>query len=77
MVYILFPEFNLGPLHLLEPLAKEIFDLKKKEFIYKKTASGRLASHFSHLVDPQLGASVANYRRQVEEKAHMPTSLWK
>lgn len=58
-------------------MAEEIFNLRQKEFVYKKTASGRLVTHFSNLVDYQQGAAVANFRRGMEERAHLPISLWK
>ena len=72
----MFPAFNLGPLFLLDNLAKKIFDLKKREYIYKKTKTGHLSSHFSDLSDVTEGSAVATYRRLQVEKAHLPTSIW-
>ena len=72
----LYLEFNLGPLFLRGNLAEKIFNLKKKDYVYKKYSSGQLATRYSHLVDCDEDAAVSTKRRLQEEKAHMPTDIW-
>ena len=69
-------EFNLGPPFMLEDLAKEIFMLKKKSYIYKRKADGSLVSHFSQLADVEEGSSIKTYRKKQVDKAHLPVALW-
>ena len=68
--------FNLGPLFLLQPLAKKIFELKKREYIYKRKPGGGLSSHFTNLRDHNEGAAVATLRRKEKERAHLPMKIW-
>ena len=70
-------EFNLGPLFLLEDLVNEVFELKKKQYIYKEKPSGNLSTHFSRLADATEGSSVRTYRNRQVEKAHVPLEIWK
>ena len=72
----LYLQFNLGPLHLLHGLAEEIFNLKKKEYLYRKTATGQLSTYVKKLTDSKEGAAVATYRRLEEENSHLPTTMW-
>ena len=72
----LYFEFNLGSLFLCGNLAEKIFNLKKKEYVYKRYSSGQLATHYSHMVDCDEDAAVSTARRLQEEKAHMPTDIW-
>ena len=70
-------EFNLGPLFLLEDLVNEVFELKKKQYIYKEKPSGNLSTHFSRLADATEGSSVRTYRNRQVKKAHVPLEIWK
>ena len=71
------PEFNLGPLFLLDSVAQKMFEMKKRDYVYKKTSSGNLSTHFSRLADCREGAAVSTLRRLEVDKAHLPTDLWK
>ena len=53
-----YPEFNLGPLFLLNDLATEIYEMKKREFVYKVKPSGQLATYFTKLKNHEEGAAV-------------------
>ena len=77
LINITFPEFNLGPLFLLDGLVDKLFNLKRREYIYKRKESGALATHFKHLADPDEGSSVKTYRKQQCDRAHLPLKLWK
>ena len=61
---------------MLEDLAETIYSLRKKEYVYKRTPKGELATRFSRLRDPEEGAAVATFRQLERDKAHMPTNLW-
>ena len=54
-----------------------MFKIKKREYIYKKTATGQLVTHFSHLSEYIEGVAVATHWRLEVERAHLPTQLWK
>jgi hypothetical protein len=71
-----YQEFNLGPLHLLHNLAEKVYDLRPVEYIYRKTSTGSLATHFSRLKNYEEGAAVDTFRRVGEMRAHLPTRLW-
>ena len=36
-------EFNLGPTYLTEKLVRSLYELRKKEYLYKETAAGGVA----------------------------------
>jgi len=71
------PEFNLGPLHELEPLVKKVFELRQHEYLYKRKECGNLVSHFSLLTDPEEGSSTKSYRKRQSEKSHLPIKFFK
>ena len=71
-----YPEFNLGPLFLLNDLATKIYEMKKREFVYKVKPSGQLATYFTKLKNHEEGAAVDTHRTIEVEKAHLPTNLW-
>ena len=54
----------------------QIFQLKKREYIYRRKSSGALSTHFSILADPVEGASVNTYRKEQVSKAHLPVDIW-
>lgn len=37
--------FNLGPLHLLGGLEEDMFNLRRKEYRYRKTAGGQISNY--------------------------------
>jgi len=69
-------EFNLGPLHKLEDVAQKIFELRHVEYLYRRTPSGALSTHFSRLRNHEEGAAVDTFRKLGEEWAHLPTRIW-
>ena len=68
------PEFNLGPLFKMEGLVQKVYELKRREYVYKKKPSGALSTHY--LVDPEEGSSTRTYRRIQVEKSHLPMQFW-
>ena len=71
-----YPEFNLGPLFMLKDLASQIYEKKKRNYVFKRKPSGRLATYFTRLRDNVEGSAVDTHRRLEAEKAHLPTSIW-
>ena len=69
-----FLEVNLGPIHLLDPLIKQVFERYKREFLFKRTNTGAFATH--HLKEYQLGAALRNRREKEEDKSRFPLSFW-
>ena len=61
---------------MLEGLVQKIYKLKKREYVYKRSEAGALASHLCRLADPDLGSAVKTYRDMQVAKAHLPTKLW-
>ena len=70
-------KFNLGPLFMMEDVIQAVYDLKNKEYIYKRKASGALSTHFSLLADHVEGSAIKAYRETQVKKAHLPVKLWK
>ena len=57
------PEFNLGPLFLLQWLAEKMYELKHQEFIYRKnTKTGFFNTRLSQLADAAEGSAVKTWR---------------
>ena len=69
-------EFNLGPLFMMDKIIDKLYNLKKREFVYKTNESGAQVSHFSQLVDVEEGSAVRTYRRLHQEKSHLPVEIW-
>jgi hypothetical protein len=44
--------------------------------IDRRKESGALASHFSYLADVEQGSAVKTFRKQQQEKAHLPVDIW-
>ena len=53
--FILYPEFNLGPLHLLEGIAKETFNLKKRVTCTRRLTKGSSPPISRDLPTPRRG----------------------
>ena len=64
----IFLEVNLGPTYLSEQLVREVYELRKKDYIYSEDAEGRLL-HGGRLVDEQYGSSLKTFRRSQREKS--------
>ena len=60
----------------MEGLVNKIFNLKKRDYIYKKKCTGVLSTHFSQLTDPIEGSSTSTYRRIQCDKSHLPIKFW-
>ena len=71
------PEFNLGPLHLLNDVAQQMYDLKYREYIYRKTQGGLFKTRPSRLADAEEGSAVKSRRETEVNKAHLPVEMWK
>ena len=70
-------EFNLGPVFLLDNMIEKLYNLRKREYIYKTNESGALHLHFSHMADVDEESAVRTYRKQQLDKAHLPVEIWK
>ena len=66
----MYVRFNLGPLHLLSGLCKEIVKERHKYYIRKEDILKRYDRISSN------SAAIESYRKNQEEKAHLPTALW-
>ena len=51
--------------------------MKKREFVYRKKANGKLSTHFSQLKNYKEGAAIDTHRKLEIQKAHLPIELWK
>ena len=71
------PEFNLGPLHLLGDVAKKMYDLKFREYLYRQTrGKGIFNTRVSRLADYEQGSAVKTWRKREMDKSHLPLDLW-
>ena len=71
-----FLETNLGPTFMSEKLVEEVYQLRKKDYLYKETSTGELATHYTHLVDKNHGAAIRTYRAEQELKSRFPRAFW-
>ena len=53
-----------------------IYNMKNREFVYRKKPTGRLATYFPRLRNHVEGAAVDTHRRLEVERAPLPVSLW-
>ena len=63
--------------HLLEGLVEEVYQIQKKQFLYKRGSRGRLVTSVHRLADPAHGASVKSFRKIEEIKSKFPIKFWK
>ena len=68
-------EFNLGPTYLTEKLLGSVYELRKKEYIYKETASGGVAYWASTRVD-YCGSALKTYRKEQLENSRFAAEFW-
>ena len=66
----------LGPTFMSEKLVEEVYQLRKKDYLYKETSTGELATHYTHLVDKNHGAAIRTYRAEQELKSRLPRAFW-
>ena len=66
----------MGPLFVMDDVVREIYNLKNKEYIYRKKASGQLSTRFSWLADTEEGTAVKTFRKVKLSKVHMPVNIW-
>ena len=62
---------------MMKDLASQIYEKNKRNYVFKRKPSGRLATYFKQLRDHVEGSAVDTHRRIEAEKAHLPTSIWK
>jgi len=62
--------FNLGPLHLLEGLIKDVFESEKKEYRRKDVRNRFVTS------DSNVSAAVQTYRKSAENVSRLPIQFW-
>ena len=65
---------NLGPQLLLEPLMKTVYEMDKKEYLYKLTSTGVFA--IRGLKEYELGAAIRGRRKAEEEASRFPKQFW-
>ena len=68
-------EFNLGPTHLTENLVRSVYQLRKKDYLYKETSVGGLTHWVTERVD-SCGSALKTYRKEQFEKSCFPAEFW-
>ena len=68
-------EFNLGPTYLTEKLVRSVYELRKKEYLYKETSVGGLTHWVTERVD-SCGSALKTYRKEQLEKSCFPAEFW-
>ena len=68
-------EFNLGPTYLTEKLVRSVYELCKKEYLYKETSVGGLTHWVSERVD-SCSSALKTYKKDQLEKSHFPAEFW-
>ena len=67
-------EMNLGPIHLLKPLASEVYTRRGKTYSYKTNEKGFFVTRY--VKDRTLGAAVKSVRETEETRSRLPQGLW-
>ena len=73
----LFLEFNLGPQHMKEDLVENVYNIMRKQYIFKRTSDCKLVSSVSKFVDQTHGAANRTFRSNEEKKSKLPLDFWK
>ena len=68
---------NLGPQHLLEGLVEEVYQARKKEYLYKRDSKGNFMTFRTRLADPNHGSAIRTFRSVEEKKSRFPVDFWK
>ena len=63
--------FNLGPLHLMDGLIKEVLECEKKEYIRRVTRVDMLITK-----DTKLSAAMNTFRNKARDNSRFPTIFW-
>ena len=67
----LYLRWNLGPLHLLKNLVKEVYEKEKKNYIRRTTDPNKLKTK-----DIAISSGIGSAQTRSEEKSHLPASFW-
>ena len=64
---------------MLEGLVEEVYNIRKKEYIYKRDARAQLVTEVggTRLADRDVGSAVANFRKNQILKSKFPVDFWK
>ena len=68
-------EFNLGPTYLTEKLVSSVYELHKKEYLYKETSVGGV-THWANERVNNCGSALKTYRKEQHEKSRFPAEFW-
>ena len=73
----IFLEVNLGPTYQSEKLVKEVYELRKKEYLFKENSLGQVKGIVKKwLVDDRYGSALRTYRRNQSKKSRFPSVFW-
>ena len=63
---------------MLEGLCEEVYNIRKKDYIYKLDAKGRFVTEMQghRLVDRDLGSAVSTFRKEQTLKSKFPADFW-
>ena len=53
-----------------------MYELRKKEYLYKENNQGSLVTSVSRLADEQFGSALKTFRKIQEEKSMFPSEFW-
>jgi hypothetical protein len=62
---------------MLEDLVDNVYNVMKKQYIYKKNSEGKFVSSVSKFVDQTHGAANRTFRKTEEKKCKLPLDFWK
>jgi hypothetical protein len=71
----IFLEVNLGPTYLAEKLVREVYELRKKDYLYKEDGEGRL-QRAGRVADERYGSSLKTFRKKQMQKSRFPAVFW-
>ena len=66
---------NLGPTYLTEKLVREVYELRKKDYLYKEDGEGRL-QRAGRVADERYGSSLKTFRKKQMQKSRFPAVFW-
>ena len=55
---------------------EEVYNIRKKQYLYKRDSAGKLVTSVRRLADPADGASVKNFRKSEEKRSKFPLIFW-
>ena len=64
---------------MLEDLCEEVYEIRKKEYIFKLDEKGRFVTemHGHRLVNRDLGSAVSTFRKDQTLKSKFPVDFWR